>query len=222
MDTSETASQQNTAWKMLPRYQKIAFDLASKIASGTYKEGSRLYGRSALAGQYGVSGETVRRAICILEDLGIVESKKGSGVTIISPSKAISYVRNIQQTNSVAEIKQRIRSCVERQQEETKYFSELLDQLMLRIERFRAANPFIPYQITVPEDCDLIGRNLQEINFWHNTIATIVGIRRGDELKLSPGPYAELCGGDILYFIGDPGCVSRVDSFLGIGSGSNG
>ena len=45
----------------LPRYQLIACDVASKIASGVYPSGAKLYARSALASQYGVSSETARR-----------------------------------------------------------------------------------------------------------------------------------------------------------------
>ena len=55
-----------------PVYQQIATDIASKIASGHYQVGEKIYARSVLASQYGVSAETARRAIAILADVDIV------------------------------------------------------------------------------------------------------------------------------------------------------
>ena len=73
----------------MPQYQKIAVDLASKIVDGKYKVGDKIYARSALASRYGVSSETARRAVCVLADLDIVESTKGSGVIIKSQENHI-------------------------------------------------------------------------------------------------------------------------------------
>ena len=41
-----------------PVYQQIAADIASKIANGHYELGQKIYARSVLASQYGVSSET--------------------------------------------------------------------------------------------------------------------------------------------------------------------
>ena len=53
-----------------------------------------------------------------------------------------------------------------------------------------------------------------EINFWHNTLATVIAIRHQEELALSPGPYARLHVGDIIYFIGQEDCIIRVEQFF--------
>lgn len=63
-----------------PVYQQIAADIASKIANGHYEVGEKIYARSVLASQYGVSAETARRAISILSDMDIVDTARGSGV----------------------------------------------------------------------------------------------------------------------------------------------
>lgn len=82
------------------------------------------------------------------------------------------------------------------------------------VTRFKALNPFIPYQIELSENMNHIGKNLSEINFWHNTLATVIAIRHKEELVLSPGPYARLHVGDIIYFIGQEDCIIRVDQFF--------
>ena len=46
-----------------PVYSQVAFDIASKIVSGEIKVGERFTGRSLMGSQYGVSSETIRRAL---------------------------------------------------------------------------------------------------------------------------------------------------------------
>lgn len=77
----------------IPKYQQIATDLAFKIVKQQYKVGEKIYARSSIASQYGVSPETARRAICVLADLDIVDSTKGSGVVIKSYEKAVQFVK---------------------------------------------------------------------------------------------------------------------------------
>ena len=47
----------------MARYESVALAIAEQIVKGTYLPGSRLHGRSTLAGLYRVSPETIRRAI---------------------------------------------------------------------------------------------------------------------------------------------------------------
>ena len=77
----------------IPRYQRIALEIASRIASGEYEEGQKLSGRSSIAGQYGVSPETARRAFSVLADLEIVEPAKGSGMFIKSREKSEEFIK---------------------------------------------------------------------------------------------------------------------------------
>lgn len=70
-----------------PKYQTIAEDIATKIVKKKYIVGEKIYARSSLASQYGVSAETARRAIAVLQDLNIVEATKGSSVIITSYEK---------------------------------------------------------------------------------------------------------------------------------------
>lgn len=58
-----------------PVYSQVAFDIAAKIAVGELKEGDRFSGRSLMSSQYGVSPETIRRALGHLSYLGIVATK---------------------------------------------------------------------------------------------------------------------------------------------------
>lgn len=198
------------------KYQSIAIDIASKIADGNYNIGDKIYARSSIASTYKVSPETARRAICILDDLNIVESAKGSGVIIKSYENAVKFIKQYQDTETINDIRLNMLKSVERQKQELDYFNNCISNLIERTEGFRSVNPFMPFQVTITKDTKYIEMSAADISFWHNTQATIIAIKRGSELILSPGPYAILKEDDIIYFIGDEGCLERVKKFLNI------
>lgn len=197
-----------------PKYQQIAADLASKIAQGQYGVGEKVYARSALASQYGVSAETARRAVCVLSDLQIVETEKGSGITIKSRDKAVEFARQYGDIHTVGDLKQNLQQSMLRQQREMRYFNQCLSDLMNKTDRLRSCNPFVPYQVEIRSESPCINRSISDVSFWHHTAATVVAIRRGDSLLLSPGPYAVLMEHDVFYFIGDKKCPERVNQLL--------
>ena len=72
------ASQRTPVWR------SIAECLRRSIADGHYAEGSKLPTESALAERFGVNRHTVRHAISHLSDEGLVHSRRGSGVFVLS------------------------------------------------------------------------------------------------------------------------------------------
>lgn len=63
-------------------YLKIRRDICRKIYSGTYKDGDRIPPERTLAEEFGVSRVTVRTALSLLEEDGIVSRVQGSGTRI--------------------------------------------------------------------------------------------------------------------------------------------
>ncbi|MGW0628038.1 GntR family transcriptional regulator [Streptomyces sp. NPDC002758] len=60
-------------------YEQLAKILEGKIRSGEYPAGSRLPGEMVLAQEYGVGSNTVRRALDILRDAGLVVTVRARG-----------------------------------------------------------------------------------------------------------------------------------------------
>ena len=197
-----------------PKYQIIAEDIATKIVEKKYIIGEKIYARSSLASQYGVSPETARRAIAVLQDLNIVEATKGSGVVITSYENAANFVHRLEGIKSVRELQKELSMSIDKQFAELNYLQETAKELINRTNRFHSVNPFVPFQLEIGGDCPYLSKSISEINFWQNTGATIVSIRKNNELFLSPGPYATLEVGDILYFIGEDICLSNAEQFL--------
>jgi GntR family transcriptional regulator len=63
----------------VPAYLHIARTLGERVASGFYPEGGLLPSGSELCAEFGVSPMTVRRALTMLEDQGVVVGKRGCG-----------------------------------------------------------------------------------------------------------------------------------------------
>ncbi|MEL6207576.1 MAG: phosphonate metabolism transcriptional regulator PhnF [Pseudomonadota bacterium] len=66
-----------------PLYQSIAQALRGDIAEGAYVPGARLPTEGRLAERFGVNRHTVRRALGVLADEGLVRSRRGAGTTVL-------------------------------------------------------------------------------------------------------------------------------------------
>ena len=77
--------------KQSTRYIDIALNIATLIVNGELSEGDKVSGRSTLAGRYNVSPETVRRAVTLLKESGVVDSSPKSGISILSAYKAHEF-----------------------------------------------------------------------------------------------------------------------------------
>lgn len=65
------------------KYRKIYQDLSGKIINGEYKEGAQLPSENLLVKSYGVSRETVRKALSLLQTNGYIQKLKGKGSIVI-------------------------------------------------------------------------------------------------------------------------------------------
>jgi GntR family transcriptional regulator len=70
-----------------PKYQEIAEQLRKQISGGTLAPGQRLPSEPDLAVQYDASRNTVRLAIALLTNQGLVVSRQGLGTFVHEPTK---------------------------------------------------------------------------------------------------------------------------------------
>lgn len=89
-------------------YKQIAMDIASKVVNGKYRPGEKIHGRSTLASQYNVSPETVRRAVFLLNQVGVLAVKQGAGITIKSVESAEDFISKANDRESIDNIKSHI------------------------------------------------------------------------------------------------------------------
>jgi len=92
----------------MARFITIAMDLAERVASGEYKEGQKISGRSTLSGLYNVSPETVRRSLSLLQESGVVSVIPGTGVIVNSVKSAQDYLAESSQYKVIKEMQERL------------------------------------------------------------------------------------------------------------------
>ena len=187
------------------QYLQIALDLARRIAKGELPEGSRIYGRSVMASEYNVSPETIRRALRLLSDMKVVEVKPQSGVVVLSADSARRYIENFEESADVRALRQQLKELMAEYADLSRRLSDTVTALVKSRDTFAAAGEPLPnYEVPVPKGSPLIGQSIGALKFWQSTGGTIVAIRRGQTVILSPGPYAELYAGDVIVLVGTP------------------
>ena len=200
---------------VVPSYLQIARDLAGRIARGELKEGSRIYGRSMMASEYNVSPETIRRALRLLADMKVVEVKPQSGAMILSSDNAKRYIENFGQSTDTQALCTQFKEMMAQSAELHRRIFDTATALVQSREPFAAANEPLPnYEVAVPKGSPIIGQNIGSLKFWQSTGGTIVALRRGQTVILSPGPYAELYGGDIIILVGPPSAVEAAQHLV--------
>jgi K+/H+ antiporter YhaU regulatory subunit KhtT len=197
------------------QYLQIALDLARRIASGEFPEETRVYGRSVLASEYNVSPETIRRALRLLADMKVVEVKPQSGVIVLSADSARRYIETFEESADVRALRQQLKEMLAEADDLHRRMAETVTALVRRRDAYAAPGEPLPnYEVTVPKDSPCIGKSIGGLRFWQATGATIVAIRRGPSVILSPGPYAELYAGDIVILVGTDAAAEAAHHLL--------
>lgn len=198
----------------IPTYKKIALDIANKIQQNNINEGDILLGRSTLSSKYNVSPETIRRSMILLEDVEVVKTIKGKGILVLSREKAISFLNRNKSIDSIRSYKTEIDKLLTNRKEIETQLLKSIQGIIDYSSRFNEVNNIIPLEFVVPENCLYIGKTVGEIMFWQNTGATLIAVKRNDELLLSPGPYISLNPNDILIVVGNDNIRNSVPQFL--------
>ncbi|WP_217197078.1 GntR family transcriptional regulator [Streptomyces buecherae] len=77
-----------------PPYLAVADQLRQRLTNGEWSPGARLPSRAALADEYGVGDNVVRRAQELLITQGLLEGRAGSGTYVAEPRERLRMVRS--------------------------------------------------------------------------------------------------------------------------------
>ena len=180
-----------------PVYSQVAFDVASKIASGDIREGDRFTGRSLMGSQYGVSSETIRRAMRHLSDMGIISVQNNVGSTVLSQKRAREYVEQYQEDKDLRALKAELREMLAQRDALNEKINATVQRIIDLGERFWRSDRMRTYEFRV-SDGPAAGQSIGGLQFRQRTGATIVAVRSGETVLLSPSPQTVLHRGDVL------------------------
>ena len=180
-----------------PVYSQVAFDIASKIASGEIREGERFTGRSLMGSQYGVSSETIRRAMRHLGDMGIISVQNNVGSTVLSQKRAREYVEQYQEDKDLRALKAELREMLAQRDALNEKINDTVQRIIDLGERFWRSDRMRTYEFRVTGG-PAVGQSIGGLQFRQRTGATIVAVRSGETVLLSPSPQTVLHSGDVL------------------------
>ncbi len=119
----------------MPKYESVAMNIASQILQGRYPPGYRLHGRSTLASLYKVSPETIRKAMALLHQHGVVDIKHGSGVQVLSQDAARDYLQSSEEHQELDAIIEDLAALIKQQRVLTERMEHSLRELAAFIRR---------------------------------------------------------------------------------------
>jgi len=198
----------------IPIYQSISLDIAHRIIKGEFPVYTKISGRTLLASQYQVSPETIRKAIGLLKTEKIVEVSQGKEIVVLSVEQAYHYVNKFKYMKSVYSLKQDLETLLKEKKKIDQKFEEILEDIINFSDRLRNLTPYNPVEVKIPPHSHLIGTTIADHQLWQNTGATVVALRRGTEVTISPGPHVILREGDTLVVVGDDYVYQRMIEFV--------
>ena len=95
--------------KKTPRYRAIADALMNAIVEHQYPVGSALPAEAELCVQLQVSRHTVREALRILEEAGLISRRQGSGSEVIADTPPVRYRQTVDSIEDLLQYGQRSR-----------------------------------------------------------------------------------------------------------------
>ncbi|WP_061995418.1 TrkA C-terminal domain-containing protein [Clostridium sp. ATCC 25772] len=198
----------------IPNYIRIAIDIAHRIVKNEFAEGSKITGRTTLVSIYQVSPETIRRSIALLKDMDVVTVNEKSGIIINSRKKAVDFLNKFKTQSDFNNLKSETFELLNEKKKIDNEIEQKLNSIIKFATQLRNVGTIIPFESTVPVDSSIIGKSIGELNFWHHTKATIIGVKRDNETFLSPGPYFTLLAKDILIYVGNDEVLENVENYM--------
>ena len=185
------------------RYQVIAIDIAHAIMMGVYHEGEKIHGRSTLAGRYNVSPETIRRAIAILQNVGVVVVSQGVGITVTSKVMAEKFVKSFNQKGEIQLFLEELKSLMDQRRENDLKIESHLNKLRGYADRMMSRWLDVG-EIEIGKTSPAIGKTLRELKIRECTGTTIIAVVRDGVEQFSPEAGFVLRGQDVLVAAGSP------------------
>ena len=153
-----------------PRYIKIAQDVCGKILTGEYPEGTLLKGRSILGAAYGVSPETVRKALNILEKEKVVSSKRGVGVYVDSVLHAQEFANKWRAETQIKDKYATLEKLLIEQKELQTKINNAIDDMKDSFT-YQTTEAVKFSQVEVPQNSWINGKTVGEVYFWNYSLS---------------------------------------------------
>ncbi|MDY4252945.1 TrkA C-terminal domain-containing protein [Clostridium sp.] len=203
-----------------PNYIKIAVDIAYRIVNNQFTEGEKITGRTTLVSIYNVSPETIRRSLALLRDMNVVTINEKSGVIINNKDYAKEFLNKFKTKSDFTSLNNETFELIKQRKEIDTKLEKNINSIIEFATQLRNVGSIIPFENIVEKDSFAVGKSIGELNFWHNTKATIIAVKRDGDLFLSPGPYFKINSNDIIVYVGEDSVIETVKDYISLPSSS--
>lgn len=197
-----------------PNYIKIAVDIAHRIMNNEFLEGEKITGRTTLVSIYNVSPETIRRSLALLKDMDVVTVNEKSGIIINNKNAAKEFLYKFKTKSDFTNLNNETFDLIKMRKEIDNKLEKNITSIIEFATQLRNVGSIIPFENIVKKDSIAVGKSIGELNFWHNTKATIIAVKRDGDLFLSPGPYFIINTDDIIVYVGDDSVLENVKNYI--------
>lgn len=197
-----------------PNYIKIAVDIAHRIINNEFLEGEKITGRTTLVSIYNVSPETIRRSLALLKDMDVVTVNEKSGIIINNKNAAKEFLFKFKTKSDFTNLNNETFDLIKMRKEIDNKLEKNITSIIEFATQLRNVGSIIPFENIVKKDSVAVGKSIGELNFWHNTKATIIAVKRDGDLFLSPGPYFIINTDDIIVYVGDDSVLENVKNYI--------
>lgn len=197
-----------------PVYMQVAVDVAGRIARDHLKVGQKISGRTTLASEYNVSPETIRKAMWLLEEVGIIKVAHGSGSFIASKAHAEEFVERYKVKFSVNEFKKELLMLMKQRDEIEEKMNLTMNNIIDYTSRFKNSEQITIYEYLLDFGCELPEKTLSQLNLKKETGVTVVGISREGVMMISPPDEEIIKAKDTLFYVGINAADLRLDAYL--------
>ncbi len=199
-----------------PNYIKIAIDIAHRIVNNHFTEGEKITGRTTLVSIYNVSPETIRRSLALLKDMDVVTINEKSGVIINNKYNAREFLNKFKTKSEFTNLNSETFALIKQRKEIDDKLEKNINDIIEFATQLRNVGSIIPFESIVEKDSLAVGKTIGDLNFWHNTKATIIAVKRDGNLFLSPGPYFKIDERDVIVYVGDDSVFETVKNYISL------
>lgn len=199
-------------------YIKIAIDIAHRIVNNDFIEGSKITGRTTLVSIYNVSPETIRRSLALLKDMNVVTVNEKSGIIINNKNYAKEFLDKFKTKSDFTYLNSETFDLIKQRKEIDSKLEKNISSIIEFATQLRNVGSIIPFESIVEENSFAVNKSIGELDFWHNTKATIIAVKRDGNLYLSPGPYFQIHSEDIIVYVGEESVLESVKEYISLQS----
>lgn len=172
-----------------PRYRQIADELLGQLRGGMHPIGAMLPTETELCALYGASRHTIREALRLVEEAGLVSRRQGSGTSVIAHETRGRFVQDITSMGGLLQYPEETRLTVllaretQLDGETAAVLGAAEDETWLRIESLRRVRittaPICFTTVLIPIEYAAV---VEEIGVDHGPVYSLVEKRFGVQL----------------------------------------